>query len=594
MAKPKSTHSGPGAYVPAEMWGGLSSGGLGFATHIQNQRACHQSVSATRRRIGLVCACFLLAFSVITGKLVYVTQVLPSTAGTRGAASPVAAPYDRADIVDRNGIVLATNIPSYTLKAKPRIIWHPAETADRLAGILDDVSRDYLFSQLTASKEEVRLKAHVTPRQQADIIASGLPGLFFTKTQKRAYPMGAETAHLVGYVNIDNNGVAGIEQSLETEIKSAAKVGRAIPLSIDTRLQFILRDELKSSVEKFRADAGAAIVLDVHTGEVRGMSSYPDFDPTHLGQSPKEARFSVATKGVYELGSVFKVFTVAMGLDRGTVGIMDGYDTSHPLRFGRFRISDFHGKNRWLSIPEILIYSSNIGAAKIARDVGIPQHKEFLRSIGMYEPAAIELPEVGLPMVPERWADVSAATISFGHGIAVSPLQVAAAGAAMVNGGIYYTPTIRPADSEHMRNARRVISEQTSKQMRQLLRMVVTDGTGGNADIAGYEVGGKTGTADKSVDGRYAHRAVISSFLAGFPMNNPKYVVFVMLDDPQGVPETHGFATAGWTAAPLAGKIIERIGPVLGMRPDAVPVLEEEPETLLKVAALKSENAGNR
>jgi len=585
MAKPRSTHSGQGAYVPTEMWGGPGCGGLGLTSHIQEQRATHQAVAAARHRIHLVSVVFLLCFCVVAGRLVYVTQFLPD-AENRRLFTIHAAPYDRADIVDRNGIVLATNVPSYTLLAKPRIVWHPAETAERLARILGSADEQRLFRLLTSSRTEVRLKAHVTPRQRAQIMSMGLAGLYFTKSQRRAYPMGRGMSHAVGYVDVDNNGLAGVEQSLDTEIRSAAMLGENVPLSLDTRVQFILRDELVGAIEKYAATAGCGIVMDVRNGQVLGLVSYPDFDPNDRAKDPIGNQFNVATKGVYELGSVFKVFTVAMGLDRGAVGLMDGYDTSQPLRFGRFRINDFHGKNRWLSIPEILIYSSNIGAAKIAREVGLEQHRDFIRDLGMYEPAHIELPEVGQPMVPDRWREVSAATISYGHGIAVSPLQVAAAGAAVVNGGMLFDPTIKAKLADGKAPAQRVLSEQTSEQMRGLLRMVVTHGTGGKADVQGYAVGGKTGTADKSESGRYAARAVISSFLGAFPMHDPKYVVFVMLDDPQGIPETHGHATAGWTAAPLAGRVIERIGPVLGLRPDAVPVFEDEQDRLLEVASL--------
>lgn len=599
MAKTKSSHSGKGAYVPSEMWGGLGRGGPGYATHIQRQRASNMAVSATRRRIGLISILFVLCFVVISGRLVYVTQFLP-TGAKHLYSSTSNGPFDRSDIVDRNGIILATNIPTYTLKAKPGIVWHPAETADRLAEILDNADRDWIFARLTSNRQEVRLKTHVTPRQHAQVMEMGMAGLFFKKSHRRVYPMGRETSHVVGFVDVDNKGRAGIEKSLETEILEAAKIGDNVGISIDTRLQFILREELVNSVEKFSAQTGAGIVMDVHTGEVLALSSVPDFDPNI--RSPKltqqqnpsnnsslvtNKNFNIVTNGVYELGSVFKVFTVAMGLDRGTINLASGYDTSQPLRFGRFKIDDFHGKKRWLNISEILIHSSNIGAAKIARDVGIPQHKEFIRSIGMYEPANIELPEIGSPKVPDRWPEVSAATISYGHGIAVSPLQVAAAGAAVVNGGMFLKPTLRKITDENQIQGQRVLSEKTSSQMRSLLRMVVSNGTGRKADVDGYEVGGKTGTADKSVNGRYASRAVISSFLASFPMNNPKYVVYVMLDNPKGIPETFGHATAGWTAAPLAGSVIQRIGPVLGMRPHFEPVYEQDQDGLLKVAAVK-------
>jgi cell division protein FtsI (penicillin-binding protein 3) len=392
-----------------------------------------------------------------------------------------------------------------------------------------------------------------------------LPGFGFRNEERRVYPYGATFAHVLGYTDTDGRGISGIEREYEHRLGTE---GEPVALSIDLRLQSILHDELVRATTNFSALGAAGVVMDVNTGEILALASLPDFDPNQPGQSLGESGFNRATKGVYEMGSTFKLFTTAMALDSGTVSLTDGYDATDPIRVARFTISDFHGKKRWLSVPEILTYSSNIGTAKMALDVGAARQKDYLSRFGLLSTPEVELPEVGGPLFPARWSDLSTMTISYGHGIAVSPLQLAAGVSALVNGGVMHQPTLmKVTDTDQPRGAQ-VISEQTSAFMRALMRKVVRDGTGEAANIKGYLVGGKTGTADKQKSGGYDVTALISSFVGVFPMTDPRYVVLVVVDEPKGTKETFGYATGGWVAAPSVGRVIERMGPLYGLAPD--------------------------
>jgi len=351
---------------------------------------------------------------------------------------------------------------------------------------------------------------------------------------------------------------------------------------VDIRVQHALRDELGRAIAKFNALGAAGVVVDVNTGEVLAMASLPDFDPNHPNSVPSDNRFNRATKGVYELGSVFKAFTVAMALDTGTVNITSGYDASRPIKISRFTIRDDHAKNRWLSVPEIFMYSSNIGAAKMAVDVGGVRQEKFMSRLGLLHRSTVELPEVGDPLLPSNWGAIYSMTVGFGHGIAVSPMQMASGLSAVVNGGILMPATLLKHESEAEIRGDRVLSRRTSDHMRRLLRLVVEKGTGGKAAIKGYVIGGKTGTAEKAGRHGYRRKALLTSFVAAFPMNAPRYVVYSLLDEPQGIKETHGFASAGWTAAPTAGRIIARIAPLLGVKPQNED--DEKMKSLLKVS----------
>ncbi len=326
-------------------------------------------------------------------------------------------------------------------------------------------------------------------------------------------------------------------------------------------------------MQTFKSVGAAGVIMDVRTGELIAMVSLPDFDPNEPGAAPDDARFNRVTLGVYEMGSTFKIFNTAMALEAGSTSLAGGYDASHPIQIARFTITDYHAQKRWLSVPEIFMYSSNIGSVRMALDAGTPAQRSFLDRLGMLKPVKLELPEVGRPHIPMPWRPINTMTISFGHGISVSPLHLVAGTAAVVNGGIYVPPTVLKREPGEVPPGERVLSLKTSESMRKLFRLVVEQGTGREAAVPGYMVGGKTGTAEKAGRGGYREKALISSFVAAFPINDPEYVVLVMLDEPQGTKATHGFATAGWTAAPTTGRIIGRVGPLLGMMPvDEAPL----------------------
>jgi cell division protein FtsI (penicillin-binding protein 3) len=384
---------------------------------------------------------------------------------------------------------------------------------------------------------------------------------------------------VVGYTGIDNAGFAGVERGLDAVLR-----GRREPLqlSLDLRLQYILHEELQRVIDDFTAKGGAGLIMDVNSGEILAMASLPDFDPNHpTAPDPEhpavalaDRMFNRVTLGVYELGSIFKIFTVAMALDYGTATVTSTYDASHPIRIGRFTISDYHGKHRVLSVPEILMYSSNIGAARMAVAAGAQTQREFLTRLGLLETPKIEISEVGTPHYPAKWREVNVMTIAFGHGISVTPLSFATAAAALVNGGILRQATLLKLPAGYEPRGQRVISAKTSEQMRKLMRLVVEHGTGTMAAAPGYVVGGKTGTADKVSGRHYAERKLLSSFVGVFPINDPKYLVLTMIDEPHPNKQSHGYATAGWTVAPATSRIIERIAPLLGVQ----PVDESSPE----------------
>lgn len=568
MARRRPLRSGgPGVHVPEGMGGYPDAGGVGMASRLHADTDYLQAIKNTRRRMRLATALSIIGFLVICLRLISLA-FSPSSelTGNRQVASIDLSA--RADIVDRNGELLATNLLFSSLVVDTEHLWDDQEAVASIARVLPRLKQGAMAQRIASGRRYVQLTRELTPQEKQTVFALGLPGLEFPQHEKRIYPRGRDASHVIGFVDTGNRGIAGVEKSLQQEIVDAALRGEEVALSLDMRVQHVLQDELARSRKTFRAQAAAGIVLDVTTGEVLAMASLPDFDPNEPTASPEKYRFNQVTKGVYELGSVFKMFTIAMALDQGAVTLNDRYDVTKPLRIASYTINDFHGKNRWLSVGEIIIYSSNIGAAKLARAVGIPAHQTFLRKLGFYERIAIELPELGTPKVPDRWREIRAATISYGHGIAISPLHLASAAAALVNGGRLISPTIKKREQGTKVLGHQVISPVTSRQMRDLLRMVVTEGTGSQADVLGYSVGGKTGTAEKSQGGRYSRNALLSSFVASFPTDKPKYIVFVMLDEPKGTPETFGYATAGWTAAPLAHNIIKRIGPILGVRPE--------------------------
>jgi cell division protein FtsI (penicillin-binding protein 3) len=470
----------------------------------------------------------------------------------------------RADITDRNGVLLATTLVSPSLFANPKQIIDPADATKKLVAVLPELSESEVYAKLTSDRSFVWLKRQLTPHQEYLVNSLGIPGFEFQREERRVYPAGNLAAHVVGYSGIDNKGLAGIERGFDDILKSRHE---PLALSIDVRLQNILHEELASAVTEFNALGATGIVMDVHNGEVLALVSLPDFDANKPGTATPETIFNRATLGTYEMGSTFKTFTLAMALDTHTSTLASYYDAAHPIKVGRFTINDYHSLHRALNLPEIYEYSSNLGAARIAMDAGTDKLRDFLGRLGLLKPAVIEIPEIGTPQLPNPWRDVSTMTVAFGHGISVSPLQVAIAASAVVNGGILHQATLVKPPQGYVPAGQQVMSARTSDDMRRLMRLVVEQGTGKDAAAPGYLVGGKTGTAEKVSGKGYAHKALLSSFLGAFPINNPRYLVLAIIDEPHGNAKSHGFATGGWTAAPVVGRSVARMAPLLGVDP---------------------------
>jgi cell division protein FtsI (penicillin-binding protein 3) len=524
-----------------------------------------RALEVSRTRLLITGVVLASAFAAISVRLVDVA-LMQEAREPRVAHAPRAKAMrmDRADIIDRNGVLLATNLTTASLYANPRKVMDADAAARQLVTALPALREAEIARILKTDRAFVWLRRNLTPRQQWRVNSLGIPGLYFQSAETRVYPNRTLAAHILGYVDIDHRGLAGVEKSFDASLRDNATPLR---LTIDSRVQHSLRAELSRALAEFRALSAVGIVLDVRNGEVLAMTSLPDFDPNAAGSVRSGQRFNRASLGVYELGSTFKVFTAAMALEYGIVKMSSGYDATKPLRVAGFTIRDFHAKKRWLSVPEIFMYSSNIGAAKMARDVGGEAQREFFSRLGMLRAATIELPEVGAPLVPSPWRPVNTMTIGYGHGMAVSPLQLVAGVAAMVNGGLVYRTTLIRSDTKPA-PGKRIISKRTSNEMRRLMRLVVAKGTGGNAAALGYVVGGKTGTADKPGRGGYRGGGLIASFVAAFPMQAPRYVVLVVVDEPRG-----NKTTGGWVAAPVVRRVIERAAPLLGV----LPVDEEAP-----------------
>ncbi|MFC5585627.1 peptidoglycan D,D-transpeptidase FtsI family protein [Nitratireductor kimnyeongensis] len=525
-----------------------------------------------QNRVVMAMAVMFGIYAALSGRLVHLAlqdEPEPSVPAARVTAS-------RPDLVDRNGEVLATDIKTASLFAEPRRIVDIDEAIEKLSTVLPDLNYQQTYRRLDSDAGFVWLRRQLSPRQQADILALGVPGLGFRTEKRRFYPGGPTASHILGLVNIDNKGIAGIEKFVDDQgLADLQATGLAVEghlepvkLAVDLRVQHIIRDELVQALDRYQAIAAGAVVLNANTGEVVGMASVPDFDPNNPVNALDKDRLNRMSAGVFEMGSTFKIFTTAMGLDSGLVSINDSFDATRPIRIGGFTINDFHGKRRVLSVPEIFIYSSNIGTAKMADVVGIEGHRAFLDKIGLLGRMSTELPEVALPTEPKEWKKINSITISYGHGVATTPLQTAVAAAAMLNGGKLIPPTFLPrSEKEANEIAKQVISPKTSAQMRYLFRLNSEKGSGRRAEVEGYYVGGKTGTAEKVVNGRYSNNVRFNAFIAGFPVDDPEYIVLVFVDEPK--PEREGIgATAGLNAAPMVRNIIRRSAPLLGVKPE--------------------------
>ncbi|WP_425228275.1 peptidoglycan D,D-transpeptidase FtsI family protein [Sphingomonas sp.] len=525
-------------------------------------------VAVAHMRLMMLMLLFAAAVLLVIGRL----SMLAAFGGSEARAN-VATLAARGDIVDRNGQPLARTIDSWTIAVHPRqLMGDRTELAARLAALMPDRGdQNWFHSQLTRDTSFVWLEHRASPQLVEQVNALGEPAIVFARETQRLYPQSDMAAHALGFLSVDGHGMSGMERVLDQRLLSPANAGAPVQLAMDTRVQAAMESELGRAMTAFSARAASGVVLDVNTGEVIAMVSLPTFNPNRVGMAGSEQLRNVTTQNVYELGSTFKPITVAAAIDNGVVTDMSRrFDATRPMQIGGFTIHDDRGdeQERWLDIPETLIYSSNIATARIADEVGAARMQAMFRAMGFDQKPAIELRERGRPLWPGYWARTTVMTTAYGHGIAITPLQLAQAYAALVNGGVWRPATMMKVPAGQAVPGRRVISEATSARMRQLLRLIVQLGTGRRGDAPGYRVGGKTGTAEAASGGGYDHSRNVATFAAAFPMDAPRYVVLAMLDSPLGTHETFGLKTAAWNAAPVVGRVIARTGAMLGVTPD--------------------------
>ncbi|WP_310244557.1 peptidoglycan D,D-transpeptidase FtsI family protein [Rhizobium rosettiformans] len=548
--------------------------------------------SNAKQRLGILIAGFGLVFATVGARLAQYGLAEPATTSSIYSQGNSAA--SRPDMLDRNGELLATDLRMVSLFAEPRRIVDADEAVEKLATVIPDLNWSETHRRLRSGTGFQWLKRQITPRQQADILKLGIPGIGFRPEKRRFYPGGRTASHILGHVNVDNQGLAGMERYLDQQgLADLRAIGMTsetplepVTLSIDIRVQHIVREIVAEAMVNYKAEAAGAVILDVETGEVVALASVPDYDPNEpsrtlpdgsVDKDYEKGWFNRISNATFEMGSTFKSFTLAMGLDEGKITLNSVVDASHPIRMGGFTIKDFKGKNRPLTIPEVFQYSSNIGTAAVADMVGIERHREFLTRLGLLSKVETEMPGVALPTQPREWKKINSVTISFGHGVATTPLQTAVAASALMNGGNLIAPTFLPRSKDDAAIiARKVIGEQTSADMRYLYNWNGLKGSGRSAQVEGFHVGGKTGTADKVINGRYASDQNFNAFVASFPMDQPRYTLLTIIDAPQT--GEHGGRTAASTAAPMAKAIIARTASLLGLQPRFGP--EAAPQIL--------------
>lgn len=477
-------------------------------------------------------------------------------------------PTWRADIIDRNGVLLARSLKTSSLYADPAMITNAEETAAALHKVFPEISYDTAYKKLSRKGRFIWIKRHLPPREKLQVLKIGQPGLMFQDEYRRVYPQGALAAHIAGFSNIDGKGLMGIERSFDEQLNITQQ---PVQLTLDVRLQHLLRKETQKAINDFMAQGGAGVIVDIQSREILAAVSLPDFDPHYPGQAEQSHLFNRLTQGVYELGSTFKIFSTAAYLDTYPAHKNKKFDARKSLKRDGFTISDYHPEKRFLTIEETFIHSSNIGSALMGEEIGADQLRSVYEKMGLFSPMSLEIKELGTPLIPSPWRDINTLTASYGHGIAVTPLQMVNAAITVIGDGQFAPLTLQKhsavKNAHESRAEYRVFSPETTATMRKLMRLVVTEGTGEKADIKGYEVGGKTGTAEKSSADGYDHKRLISSFLGMFPMSQPRYAVFIMVDEPKGTQESFGYATGGWVAAPAVGRVITGMTSILGIPP---------------------------
>ena len=531
----------------------------------------NKKINRIQIRIKFLFLCFFLGFSILSAKLFYLASM--SFDPNNDRKKLITQKSERPHIYDRNENLVALNIDISSVAIRPNILSNKDNVIDRILSAVPNFYREDLENKILNDKKFVWLKRGITPKERERIHNLGIPGIQFIEETKRFYSAANTLSNVIGYVNIDNKGQTGIEKYIDQNLKE--EITEDIHLSIDLEVSHAMRDELLKSMKKYSAKGAASVLMNVNTGEVISMTSLPDFDPHYPKDALKPENINRVTKAVYEIGSTFKAFTAAMALDSGVVDLDTMYDATNPIKIGRHSINDFHAKNRELTVEEIFIYSSNIGSAKMALDFGVEYHKSFLKKLGFMDQINSELPDPSKNIIPSNWKEINTMTISFGHGIAITPLHAAVAGASLVNGGRLIHPTFLKKNTNETIDYSQVIDPTTSDKLKKLMYLNIINGSGKNAAVDGILVGGKTGSAEKVSDKTYEKNKLRTTFLGAFPINDPKYILFLLLDEPEGIEETHGYATAGYNVAPTFSNIVTRIAPMLDIIPSEFDTLNE-------------------
>ncbi len=551
------------------------------ARHEADRDAARQRAEGRLLVLGVA---FLCAFTMVGIRMGALAASEPSE--PRSAASGAQIVATRADITDRNGRILATNLTTHSLYAQPPQMIDPERAARELAAIFPDLKEEQLIRQFTGKRKFIWIKRRISPEQQQAVFDIGDPGLLFGPREMRLYPNGALAAHVLGGASYGREGVnsaevigiAGIEKALDAELRDPGRGDVPLTLSLDLTVQAAVERVLEGGMRLMNARGAAAVLMDAHTGELISLASLPDFDPNDRprpltsGDQAESPLFNRAVQGLYELGSTFKIFTVAQAIEERLVSRSTWIDTTGPLKWGKHRIRDFRDHGPARTVEDVIIESSNIGTARVAMMIGADRQQQFLSDLGLFAPTAVELVEApgAKPLLPRKWSEINTMTISYGHGLSASPLHLAAAYASLLNGGHRITPTLLKQSGPQ--SGPQVVSANTSQQARDMLRKVVTEGTASLAEVAGYRVAGKTGTADKpKPQGGYYDEKVIATFASVFPADDPKYILVVTLDEPTDTTGKEPRRTAGWTAVPVAAEVIRRVAPLLGLAPDSTP-----------------------
>ncbi len=534
----------------------------------QKGRLYRQSLDLARGRMILSGFVFMVLILGVCGRLLFIGYTAQGGEPVSVLDAPIAGfQQGRADILDRNGVVLATTITTSSLFANAKKIMDADIAAKMLKQVLPRYSESKLRKKMKSDRSFIWLARHLTPKQRDEIMALGIPGIGFRKDFKRLYPHANLASHVVGLTNIDGQGIAGVEKQHEQVLLTS---GKAMTLSLDVRAQHAVRDELIKGMAEFKATGASAVLMDMRTSEIISLVSLPDFNPNRADEVKSSDTFNKATVGMYEMGSTFKILNTAMALGTGDIKLSTEYDTNEEVKIGRFRITDYRAQHGVINVAQIFVHSSNKGSLQMALQCGTPHQQEFMKKVGNLDRCDLEIPERGKPIVPRHWRDANTVTISYGYGLAVSPLHLLNSVASVTYDGCKKSATLMKQDSEAEGQCDRIVDEDVAYKMRQLLRLVVLKGTSKKSNVPGYYVAAKTGTRNMlEASGSYNKDRVSTTFvgLIGETLQTPRYMLVVLLEDPKGLKKTFGFTAAGWNAAPIGGRILGRVAPIMGLRP---------------------------